>query len=112
METDYMQVILNQINKYFYTDYAFLVWLATTLVCSLFKGIKSVIHPKWITLVVATICAIGYYAINTWEGMEPFSVFKIVTSLGLATLSYDYVGKPIIDKVTGKPINQGKTIRR
>lgn len=53
------------------------------------------LHPKWITLVVAIMCAVIELAVRG----HGVNVWFLVISLGVAVLGYDYIIKPIKDKV-------------
>lgn len=93
-----METILQTINEYIYPEYVVAVVLITALVRSMFKGIDYAVHPKWITLAVAVIMAIVGYAFKAMMN-EPYQVFKVITSFGLACLGYDYFWKVIKDKL-------------
>ena len=59
--------------------------------------VKPSIHPKWVTLIVAIVCAV----VQIW--LDPAahitSWWKLLISLGIAVVGYDYLIKPIKDKV-------------
>lgn len=94
-----MEAIFDTISQYVYPGYMVAVIISTALVRSLFKGIDYSIHPKWVTLVVASILAIVGYALKAFMA-ESYSVFKVINSFGLACLGYDYFWKVVKDKIS------------
>ena len=54
------------------------------------------LHPKWITLLVAIAGAVVELLIHRYE----LDAWKLIISLGIAILGYDYIYKPIKDKVS------------
>jgi hypothetical protein len=113
---DLMSQVLEQIKTYFYLEYTFTVWGVTATIRYLctpkegdvpsipatpFTNIDRFVHPKWLTFLVAVIVGAATKAFKVYAD-EPFVFFKAVCSLGLATLGYDYIGKPLWDKIRGK----------
>ena len=105
------ETILANIEQHFYPGYAVAVWGVTSLIRWLFNGIDRSIHPKWVTLVVGLVLGLGGFAWYTLNGID-FDFFKAVTSFAIATISYDYFGKPLFDKIQGKEFYLGKKIHR
>jgi hypothetical protein len=92
-------------------EYTFAVWAATTLMRYLFTNIDRVIHPKWLTLFMGFVIGLVIYVLKIYAD-EQFMFIKAVCSFALATVGYDYIGKPLWDKVTGKNAFEAKSTRR
>lgn len=60
-------------------------------------AMKNMIHLKWVMFVLALIGGVTHYLTH-----EDSSIWKIVISVGVSVLAYDYVVKVIQDKLNGK----------
>jgi divalent metal cation (Fe/Co/Zn/Cd) transporter len=85
-----MEIVL---LEYTYPAYIIGVVVIVELIKHFFN---PVLHPKWVTLLVAVGGAIIELVIHRYE----LDWWKLIISLGIAILGYDYIYKPIKDKVS------------
>lgn len=72
--------------------------IAVTVIVELIKALaKPKINPKWITLAVAVVGAAIQIIFDDSATVD--SWWKLVISLGIAVLGYDYFLKPIKDLI-------------
>lgn len=66
------------------------------------------LHPKWQTIIVATIIGGIGYAYREMFFSEPLELSKYLLSIGFSNLAYDYFWKPIKDKFISQkdPLNK------
>lgn len=80
-----------ELVKYIYWEYTIAVMFLTEGVMQLIKNTRLqwivTAHPKWITLIVAVLCAVGDWIFI--DRGEP-NYYQILISFGLAVIGYDY----------------------
>ncbi len=96
-----MEELRTEITNYLYPGYVIAVIFATTWIRWVITDIDKIVHPKWVTLIVATILGLVGFVFNLYPG-EHFDAFKCVISFGVATLGYDYIVKVVKDKLFPK----------
>lgn len=96
-----IESMIGALSTYVYSEYVIAVIVITALVRKMFSGIDYAIHPKWVTLVVATILGMIGYAFRTLSHQE-YELFKVLTSFGVSCLGYDYLWKPIQDSIRNR----------
>ncbi len=73
--------------------------VVVTMVLNKMLQLRKLVHLKWVTFIIASFGGVVHYLTH-----HDSSVWKIVISVGIATLAYDYVVKVITDKIAGKNV--------
>lgn len=92
--------LLSFFSPYVYIEYVLAVLLFTELVKKAFA--EADLHPKWVTLGVAIVMAIVGVVIQLSILHNAIEFWKLITSVGVSCLCYDYLLKPIKDKFFSK----------
>ena len=102
-----MNEILNTYLPPFVTDniyvpYLFVVWLIVEWLRYQFDGIDQRVKPKHLTAIIGIVTGIGLWLLERYgEGVViPFS--KMVVSYFVTTIMYEYMIKPIKEKLFPK----------
>lgn len=74
--------------------------LAGQVFSNLFKSEALTLHKKWIVFILAVLGGIVYYLFH--DRNEPFDVWRVFISLGVAVTFYDYIVKLVTDALAGK----------
>lgn len=93
-------MIQELVNPYIYIEYVLAVIFLTELVKKAFA--EADLHPKWITLGVAVVMAVVGVVIQISILHNAIEFWKLVTSVGVACMFYDYILKVIKDKFFSK----------
>ena len=88
------------VNPYIYIEYVLAVVLLTEMVKKAFA--EADLHPKWVTLGVAVVMAIVGMIIQLSILNNAIEFWKLISSVGVACLFYDYIIKVIKDKFSKK----------
>jgi hypothetical protein len=84
-----------------YMTYSIAVLCVTAMIRNAVYG-NYRLGPKWITLVVGVLLG-AFMFIFRWINLEtPTEFYTLFAALGASSAFYDYVIKPILDKVKGK----------
>ena len=89
--------------KYIYIEYSIAVLVCTELVRFFVSKLQyswaqyiGVTQPKWITLIVAILLAVGdWFFIGN---AKTFNLYQMLISFGVAVLGYDYIYKLVKDQ--------------
>lgn len=79
--------------NYIYPEFVLAVVVITELLKKYFTY-----HPKWTTLIIASVCAAIDITVRLTNDLE-LNYWFLLISFGIAVLGYDYLIKPIKDRM-------------
>jgi intracellular septation protein A len=90
-----LQLVISGFLKYTYPPLAGAI-VVITMVIKYMIDIKKVVHMKWVTLGVTVV--FGGIHLIIYES----DLWRIVITMGISVIFYDYLAKPIEDRIKGK----------
>jgi len=85
------------ILTHIYIEYVLGVFVLTEVIKRAFA--EAELSPKWVTAAVAVVLGVVGVIIKIQLQHEAIDFWKMVASFGVTMIGYDYIWKPIADKL-------------